>query len=102
MEGRVVSPDAVFGEDSDAVVVASVEHEAGNENVPVSEGLGLAGDIGYGPGMSLLGLDDLVDVPDWWSSVATRQMRTSPVLEGTLDSPVPVGVFVSNRGSECC
>ena len=42
MEGRVISPDSVFGEDSDAVVVASVEHETGNENIPVSEGPGRA------------------------------------------------------------
>ena len=41
------------------------------------------------------GFNDLVDVPDWWSSVATRHMGTSPGLEDTSDSPVPVGVAVS-------
>ena len=95
VEGRVVSPDTVFGEDSDAVAIASVEHETGNENIPVSEALAT------GPGTPLLGLDDCMDVPDWWSSVATRQMGTSLVLEDTSDSPVPVGVCPI-RGSERC
>ena len=95
VEGRVVSPDTVFGKDSDAAVVASVEHETGNEDIPVSEGPGLAADISYGPGTPLLGLDDLMGVPNWWSSIATRQMGTSPVLEDTSDLPVMVGVVVS-------
>ena len=75
------------------MAAASVERETGNKDI-------LGGD---GPGWrhwlwawnAPLGPDDLMDVPDWWSSIAARQMGTSPVLEDTSDSHVPVGVAVS-------
>ena len=43
-------------------------------------------------GMPLLSHEELMDVPDLWSSVVAGQMGTSPVLEDTSDSPVPVVV----------
>ena len=64
------------------------------EDIHVLEEPGLARDIGYGPGMPLLGPDDFMDVPDLWSSVAAGQMGTSPVLEDTSASLVSVGVVI--------
>ena len=78
VEGGFVFPWIAFGEETDTVVAASVVSGAEGVDSPISELLDLYGDFVSGPETAFPWSEDMLDVPDFWSTIDAGPGRPLP------------------------